>query len=391
MISVRDWITDPSLSESTRHQRRLVLAQFCKANGRLPNATFDKKGNSGRSAVSLEEVVGAVESILEDVKSGKVTIYQTARIFVTWLIERKKAPWTIAQWRIALPPFFESTLGEDNVKRRVYDRLVPKVKAYNTTQKKPPSVDGLRHMLEIATPMYRCLIALLACTGMRINEALSRKLSQIDRRPSGIGRIKLRASETKAKIDRFVFIPKETLKWIDEFHAQMKMSKIANPNDWIFPGEKHNHLSSTTAESKIKQYFKLSGMLDKEGDIYTSHSFRTFADSRMSKAGLDRKWIELIISHKSKLGASASYKDWEQIEEDWQELCEKEMTWFRPTEVIKEIVDPEARRQLDNIRKMLLVLGLQEAQIKQIEEGQFPELEDRETPRLQDKSESEKQ
>jgi hypothetical protein len=65
----------------------------------------------------------------------------------------------------------------------------------------------------------------------------------------------------------------------------------------------------------------------------------------MSKAGLDRKWIELIISHKSKLGASASYRDWEEIEEAWTKDCEAFFTWNKPTEIVKEFVDTQARKQ----------------------------------------------
>src|SRR5207245_1663042 len=91
-------------------------------------------------------------------------------------------------------------------------------------------------------------------------------------------------------------------------------------------------------------------------EVYSCHSFRTFADSQMAKCGLDRKFIALILSHKSKLAAEASYVDWTEIERQWVEKCEQNMTWFRPTEVIKEVVDPVARKLLADL---LNIIGAQ--------------------------------
>jgi len=44
---------------------------------------------------------------------------------------------------------------------------------------------------------------------------------------------------------------------------------------------------------------------------------------------------------------------WDEIERSWVEKCEENMTWFRPQEVIKEIVDPVVRQIVAKILRGL--------------------------------------
>src|SRR2546426_12746723 len=80
---------------------------------------------------------------------------------------------------------------------------------------------------------------------------------------------------------------------------------------------------------------------------------RTVEDKEMSKAGLDRKYIALIVGHKSQLASESHYVDWAAVEDSWFERCEDKMTWFKPVEVIKEVADPKARSLLSKLIKAL--------------------------------------
>ncbi len=247
-----------------------------------------------------------------------------------------------------------AVLGEDNFRKTVFDRLVPRGDYYIHSIKKVPTIDEVKQMLDIATPLYTALIGGLACGGFRIEEWVSRKLGDLEVRPSGITRVKLHASETKGRVTRYVFLTKEVTKWISDYRESIKDQLYGN-SQWLFAGEKGKHLHNSTASQEVKALFETVGCKDSEDgtEVYSCHSFRTFSDSQMAKCGLDRKFIALILTHKSKLAAEASYKDWDEIERQWVEKCEEKMTWFRPTEVIKEVVDPVARQVLAKILRGL--------------------------------------
>jgi hypothetical protein len=244
--------------------------------------------------------------------------------------------------RSRLPELFESVLGEENFKRTTFNRLVPRGDNYVSTKKAIPTWEQVSYMLKISTPQYRALIASLASIGWRIMEALTRKMSDLEIRPHGYARIKLQARETKAREFRYVFVTKEVVEMIKVYH-------LSTSSEWMFPGEKGNHLSYAGAEEQIKRTFEKAGLMDAEdgSEAYSPHSFRTVADSRMSKAGLDRKYIEMVIGHKGVLGASNSYRDWETVEQEWLAKCEKAqaLAFSEHVEVVKEVVDTQARNQ----------------------------------------------
>jgi integrase len=159
-------------------------------------------------------------------------------------------------------------------------------------------------------------------TGWRLGEIVKLKMSQLDPRPDGHAAIKLRAINTKSKYSRMAFLTKEVVDWIDAYHT----NGLKN-SEWVFPGEAYTtNLADVTAYMAIKALFERAGLNDTKEEIYSPHSFRTFADSQMAKCGLDGKYIAQIIGHKSKLGAESSYKDWETIESEWVEKCSEKMT-----------------------------------------------------------------
>jgi len=344
-ISVTEWATSSELSDSTRKGRRKMMKVLAETNGRLGLSI---------SIENLPILAQAVESVLEDIRSEKVTLYQVSRKMLDTIRQRMK-PSSIYQYRSQLPLFFKSTLGESKFNQSEFDRLVPAGDYYPSSEKLVPSRDETREMLKLATPQYRAVVGGLACSGMRIGEWISRKMSDLEIRPQGYARIKLQASETKARSYRYVFLTKEVVDFVKQYHAGMKET------EWVFPGEVHvlkngrgpiqptgKHLDYATAEEQIKRLFRRAGLKDKEDgtEIYTAHSFRSFTDRELRKCGLSEKYVELTIGHKNVLAASASYKDWEQIEKDWFELCEVKLTWLSERiEVVKEIVDTQARRQ----------------------------------------------
>jgi integrase len=261
--------------------------------------------------------------------------------FVDYLKKAGYASWTQVEYRSLLPEFFIVTLGSKNFSREDFDTLVPYEKPLVETRKKTPVMDGIRLMISYSNPQYRALIGVFANIGWRIEEILSRRWSDVKIKAEGYARTEIKAKDTKARYDRVAFLTPEVVTWLHKYSEV-----LPEKSQWLFPGYNGSHLLQQTAEHNLKRLFKKAGMFDDEDAIYSSHSFRTFADGLLSKAGLDRKYIELTIGHKSSLGAGVSYKDFDAIEEQWKDRCLTGiMTIDKPIEIIKEVVDTQARRQ----------------------------------------------
>jgi integrase len=198
-------------------------------------------------------------------------------------------------------------------------------------------------MLKIAYPLYRAVIAVLAVTGMRIGEVLSRKWADLEIREKGYARVRLQPAETKMRYKRYTFLTRECVEWLEA---------CRKPSDYLFPGEEEGHLGYNAVRQMTKPLFQKVGCIDKSdrSEIYTLHSFRTFADSEMSRCGLDRKWIEGILGHVSKLGATASYPDFTECERAWVEKCADKLCFLsnstEHTEKIEKLQNHNGKLEL---------------------------------------------
>jgi integrase len=343
--------------KEVRARRKTFLQNWAKANGcEGPDELLNKILLDGPNAV---------------------TPYSTARAFIDSLREKEQALTTIRQTRSMLPGFFESVLGEENFKRTVFDRLVPMEESPVETEKKAPTKEELRHLLNVANPRDRALLGVL-CTGMRISEAISRKLSEIEpldsearvlkdkdtkRELRGIHeeaafyRIRLGAQATKSRYARHVYLTKETAAWIENYHAGIQ-------SQWIFPGgegrfkpkdrvkgEDH-HMTKVAAWDSLKKLFHDGGLDDTDTEIYSPHSMRKFSENYMLTCGLPDKFTDQIIGHGGKLGAKGSYKDWDATAQAWFTHCDEKMTWLQ-SEITVIRPDPQTQRRLEHLEEQL--------------------------------------
>src|SRR6266851_6302236 len=97
-VSITEWLNDSSLTEASRLNRRYLLAQFEKAYG------------------------SSIHAVLSDIKADKVTVYSVKRRFVDTL-RKKHSPMTVTVNRSMIYGLFLATLGEDNIRKSVFNRL----------------------------------------------------------------------------------------------------------------------------------------------------------------------------------------------------------------------------------------------------------------------------
>ncbi len=348
-LTWQEWVD--STNSSTR---KLVLKEWAEANGaKSPQELLDRIFLDGE---------------------GAPTPYSTALKFLNKLREEGRAIGTIALYRSILggegkkghgSGFFLSVFGEENYSVKKFDRLVPLGEEnYTETEKRPPEDDELRNMLRNANVRDRALLGGLACGAMRISEWLSRRMSELERRPDGHGALHLRAGDTKKRYARTVFLTKEVMDWIDAYHTALNVNSVdrtgrphpvtpASGSDWIFPGEKGDHLDKVSGYRAIKDMFVRAGCVDNEaqGYIYSPHSMRTFAENHMAKCGLNDKFVRLITAHTSK--TERAYKGkWEEIEAEWVEKCSEKMTWLTETVVVTQ-KDPEQQKEIDTLKERM--------------------------------------
>jgi hypothetical protein len=263
-----------------------------------------------------------------------------------------------------LPDFFEAVLGEENFKQRKFDTMVPIGHVSTQVTKKAPKVEELKHLFNIATPRDRALLAIL-CSGMRLGEAVSRKMTDLEPQENGeYYRIKLWAEETKSDTKRYVYLTKETFKWIKDQHN-------GSPSKWCFPSLRPGtrersqrggdyHITTARAYDAIKALFIAGGLKDEfkedskygAGEIYSPHSMRTFAENYMIRCGLAEKYVYAITGHVTKMGATSHYLDWDEIGKAWLTSCADKMTWLqREITVIRP--DPKTQERLENLEEQL--------------------------------------
>jgi integrase len=314
--SPKAWI-EAGKSYSSRTVRKQCLGYWAIANGKTIELTKKTGNRGGRQTWVFDSLLKAVDEVLTEIINRKIGLYDSVQTFLEFLKKKGSSSWTKVEYRSLLPEFFIVTLGSQNFNREDFDTLVPYEKPLVETRKKIPVMDGVRSMLSYSTPQYRSLIGAFTNIGWRIEELLSRRWSaDVKIRPEGYARVEIKAKDTKARYDRVAFLTPEVVNWLKKYHEL-----LPEKSDWLFPGYKGGHLYQQTAEHNLKRLFRKARMLDDEDAIYSSHSFRTFADGLLSKAGLDRKYIELTIGHKSVLGAGVNYRDFDAIEQQWKERC----------------------------------------------------------------------
>ena len=330
-ISLEDWLTDTSVSKGTRRNRGQLLREFEAANKRR------------------------TQEILKEIKAGRTGVYEPARKMVDHLRRKGLKPTTVYQLRSMLPGLLQSTLGEECLTKTKFDRLVPAGDYFVSTVKLSPEPDELRHMLRLAKPEYRALLGVMACTGARTHEIVSRRKTDLAEK-DGIGLLKFQPAGTKARTRRYAFLTREVMEWLGQFHAELdEQARHAGrePTPWLFPGERGEHLTQSAAYRKIKRLLKLTGLVNRDDEVYSPHSFRLFADVQMAKCGLDRKYIAAIIGHKGKLAAEASYLSWKDIEEQWKEKCAEKMCWLSETQIVIQ-PDPKLKADVENLKQLVL-------------------------------------
>ena len=202
------------------------------------------------------------------------------RTFLLHLLNERKLAWgTIQGARSALKFLYTRTL-----KQTWFDQEVIKPKV----RRKLPTVlsrEEVSALLDAEMNIkHRALLALYYSAGLRCQEALDLKVTDIDSK-----RMVIHIREGKGKFPRQVMLSPKLLEILRVYWRGRK------PKDWLFPG-KHagQQLKSNTVRVVCQKLRKQLGI----SKAFSPHVLRHSFASHLLDAGTDLRSIQLLLGHR---------------------------------------------------------------------------------------------
>jgi site-specific recombinase XerD len=156
------------------------------------------------------------------------------------------------------------------------DKKLPVVLSRNEVFSIINSIDNLKH---------RTLLMLIYSAGLRLNEAITIKISDID---TDRGMILIRKG--KGRKDRTTLLSEKFLVILREYLEEYR------PDDWLFEGQlRREHLSARSVQHIFTRAAEKAG-IKKKASVHTlRHSFAT----HLLEQGIDIRYIQELLGHSS--------------------------------------------------------------------------------------------
>jgi len=201
---------------------------------------------------------------------------------------------------------------EKQVAQGTYNLAVAALRSlYRDTLQQPWVLDGLcftkkakklptvlsrdeveRFFTALVSLKHRAILMTAYGAGLRITEAVSLKVSDIDS-----GRMVIRVRQGKGKKDRYVMLPQRLLEILRKYWV------AAQPRDFLFPGQDPTkHISRIAVYNACKRAMCEAGITKNMSPHTLRHSFAT----HLLEQGTDIRTIQVLLGHRS-VGTTAIY------------------------------------------------------------------------------------
>ena len=215
------------------------------------------------------------------------------RKFQLHMVDQGISGTTINATITALKFLFQTTLDRNDTIRKMSTVPVPRKLPVVLSRE-----EAARLIAVAGNPKYRAALSVAYGAGLRVNEVVSLKISDIDSK-----RMTLRVDQGKGRKDRYAMLSPALLDqlrtWWHFAHEQHMMLN----DGWLFPGlNPVNHIS-TRQLSRACHAAALDAEIDKRVSMHTlRHSFAT----HLLEAKVDIRVIQILLGHK-KLETTARY------------------------------------------------------------------------------------
>jgi site-specific recombinase XerD len=147
------------------------------------------------------------------------------------------------------------------------------------------NTEEITSMIKVTANLKHKLIIMLGySSGLRLNEIISVRLSDIDR-----GRMQLRVKQSKGRKDRYTILSEKILPILDAY-----LDEYA-PDDLIFTGVGGKAYSDKSVQEVVKKAAKNAGINKDVTPKTLRHSFAT----HLLENGVDLRYIQELLGHSS--------------------------------------------------------------------------------------------
>lgn len=137
------------------------------------------------------------------------------------------------------------------------------------------SVENLKH---------KAILSMIYSAGLRLNEAIEMKVSDIDS-----SRMLIKIVKGKGKKDRYVMLSEKLLLLLREYYKEYK------PKEYLFEGQKGGKYSTRSVQAIFKVALRKAN-IPKKASVHTlRHSFAT----HLLESGTDIRIIQQLLGHNS--------------------------------------------------------------------------------------------
>lgn len=249
---------------------------------RAPEAYINKHIELKHSPHTIKNYVSAFEEFINyhyrlDIDS--ITEPQILE-FVRFLITERKVSTSYQNVSInAIKFYYEQVLKGQRkfyfVDRPKRDKTLPIVL----------NIEEITAMIKVTTNIkHRLIIMFGYSSGLRLNEIISVRLSDIDRE-----RLQLKVNQSKGRKDRYTILSGKLLSVLDVY-----LDEYA-PDDLIFTGVGGKAYSDKSVQEVVKNAAKKAGLIKDVTPKTLRHSFAT----HLLENGVDLRYIQELLGHSS--------------------------------------------------------------------------------------------
>lgn len=200
--------------------------------------------------------------------------------YILELIEQKNISHSQQNQRInAIKFYYEKVMGRAteyyNIERPRQDRKLPDVLSKEEVGMLIQATKNIKH---------KTIIALIYSCGLRRNESINIKISDIDSK-----RMLIKIRGAKGKKDRYVQLSPNILPLLREYYVREK------PRVWIFEGEPGKQYSPVSVYNVVKNAAKKAGIRKRVYPHILRHSYAT----HHLEQGTDLRFIQEWLGHDS--------------------------------------------------------------------------------------------
>jgi integrase/recombinase XerD len=240
--------------------------------------------------------------------------WQLDRAILKWLGRKpQRKAISVSMYTAVLRQFYVY-LRRRPVRSNLREPLWPKLPTESTFTPYVLSKNDIQRLLQLAAQLnrqpfraklYRALLLILYCTGLRFGEALRLRMRDIDT-SSGL----LFVEQTKGRA-RWVPFHRSLAKELDKYLVARQIYAPSRPEDYFLVGANKRKLPITTASDNVRKLLRKAGLKPNQGrrgprPYDLRHTFAVHRLTRWYEQGIDINarlpWLSAYMGHDDILG-----------------------------------------------------------------------------------------